>query len=449
MIDTTDPHLHDALFTGATLKLGTLHWYLTRAASQLRACAYTSERATPGSEFTVTHLTSFGKLIGADEVRWWVWTRESDLLQLRTRTVSTFHAAQTLQKASRKFARSTFDTYQSLIAGIVDFATRHATSIDEVCNYASWLHSRDELAPAMLFSPMEWGTTRISDRWSEPDANTLTDHSTIENLTEIAWGFRDAMWGYAVDAERADLLEDLADAYSDYEGTISAPDHLLLPRVANAVLQELSEYFEFIRNSFRNIASAIDQRYASHNLILSEGFWRLFIAKARHAGRVETQTWDFKELLDFWSAPRPERERSKRRFCELVAGFANSDGGVFIVGVRNASRAVIGVADMENRVKHTRQVLDECFGRSADFVALQQVIVPDDAGDDQPCLAIVVAQTHDAKSFTDEAANIWYPLRREAGLVRVDETAISLERGPGRVTNFDFLQQLHRWAIDA
>ena len=43
----------------------------------------------------------------------------------------------------------------------------------------------------------------------------------------------------------------------------------------------------------------------------------------------------------------------------------------------------------------------------------------------------------------------WYPLRQEAGLIRLDEEGIKQTRGIGRITNFDFLQQLHRWSIDA
>jgi hypothetical protein len=35
MIDTSDPDLHDPLYAPPTLVVGRLHWYLTRAASQL------------------------------------------------------------------------------------------------------------------------------------------------------------------------------------------------------------------------------------------------------------------------------------------------------------------------------------------------------------------------------------------------------------------------------
>jgi len=448
MIDTSDPHLHDALLDPAAARLGTLHWYLTRAVSRLDALTHTTLPAQPGSAFTVTHLTSFGELVGPDEVQWWVWTRESDLRGLKAHTAATFPAAQRLQRAARRFERSTFTDYESLLRGIADFAAEHAANLEEVERYAAWLHSRDELAPSMLFSTAEWGTTRVSDRWAEPAAGSITDQATIRNLTEIAWGVRHRIWGYQVDAERMDLLGEMADAYSEYEGTISVPDATLLPRVVHVVLQELSEYFEFLRNSFRNIANAVDQRLASHNLVFNETFWRDFIAKARYTGRTETQTWDFKQQLAFWTAPRADREEAKLKFCELVAGFANADGGAFIVGIRDADRVVVGVSDLENRVKYTRQVLDDCFGPSATFVTLQQIVVPDDTGTDQTCLAVVIAQTHDAKSFTD-ANGTWYPLRQEAGLVRVDEMRIREARGLGRITNFDFLQQLHRWAIDA
>ncbi|HEY2321759.1 MAG TPA: ATP-binding protein [Thermoanaerobaculia bacterium] len=449
MIDTSDPHLHDALHTPAALRLGTLHWYLTRAVSQLDLLTNLTVPAQLGGAFTVTLLTSFGELVGPDEVRWWVWTRESDLPDLKRRTGATFHAAQRLQRGARRFRRSTFPDYESLLRGIANFAAEHVADIEEVERYAAWLHSRDELAPSMLFSAAEWGTTRVSDRWAEPAVGSITDQATIVNLTEIACGVRHRILRYQVDAERLDILDEMVDAYDDYEGTIAVPDATLVPRVVHAVLQELSEYFEFLRNSFRNIVNAVDQRLASDNLVFNETFWRSFITKARHTGRTETQTWDFKQQLGFWIAARTEREEAKLKFCELVAGFANADGGVFIVGVRDADRAVVGVTDMENRVKYTRQVLDACFGPSAAFVSLQQIIVRDDAGRDRTCLAIVIAQTNDAKSFTHPVDGTWYPLRQEAGLIRLDKEGIKRARSSERITNFDFLQRLQRWSIDA
>src|SRR5258706_14027617 len=99
-------------------------------------------------------------------------------------------------------------------------------------------------------------------------------------------------------------------------------------------------------------------------------------------------------------------DRSSAILASVSAVSATVDGADFtffavlcsFVGVKNTSRALVGVADMENRVRYTREVLDGCFGRSVDFVALQQVVVPDDNGHEQTCLAIVVAQTDDAKS---------------------------------------------------
>jgi hypothetical protein len=448
-MDTDDPHLHDALFTTPALKLGLVHWYLTRAASEIEAKSHTRSQAGPDGAFTVTHLTSFGELIRPDEVQWWVWTRESNLSQLRDRTAATFPAAQRLQRASRVLSRSSFDSYAAMLQGITDFAAGQGAALDEVLDYVRWLHSRDELAPAMLFSTAEWGTTRVSDRWAEPSADSLTNPRAIEHLSELAWGVRDRMWGYVIDAERMDLLGEMADAYSDYEGTISVPDDVLLPRVVHTVLHQLSEYFEFIRNSFRNIANAVDQRLASQKLIVNETFWRGFLAKVRHTSRTETQTWDFKELLDFWIAPKNKRESAKRKFCELVSAFANANGGVFIIGVRNRDRTVVGVADVENRVKYTRQVLDECFGRSVGFVAFQQVVAQDETGDEQACLAIVVAQTREVTSVRDENDVPRFPLRQETGLVRVQEAVVAAEKAAVRSTNFDFLQTLYRWSIDA
>jgi len=65
--------------------------------------------------------------------------------------------------------------------------------------------------------------------------------------------------------------------------------------------------------------------------------------------RIETQLWDFKETLEMWHAKHKEKEEAEVKFGEQIAAFANTNGGVLIIGITDKPpRKVIGVQDLES-----------------------------------------------------------------------------------------------------
>lgn len=78
------------------LNLGEIHWYL------LRGAYYKEERQPKGGSLKslFAKVINSGVDLTGDEIYWWVFTRETDLEELREQVVRTLEAAHVLKKAS-------------------------------------------------------------------------------------------------------------------------------------------------------------------------------------------------------------------------------------------------------------------------------------------------------------------------------------------------------------
>src|SRR5215470_1510521 len=72
---------HDALFSPAVFVLGKIHWALLRASSLMNARRYRDVQRHEG--FHTQQWTDFGKEVGADEINWWVFKKETQIDELR------------------------------------------------------------------------------------------------------------------------------------------------------------------------------------------------------------------------------------------------------------------------------------------------------------------------------------------------------------------------------
>jgi len=127
----------------------------------------------------------------------------------------------------------------------------------------------------------------------------------------------------------------------------------MLTDARSCVRSECAAFFEFLRNSLRDIESELLKRNEREARLTSDRFWRDFIAKARKSAKAEPTLWDFKETLSFWHAQTGDaRRREKVKLAADVASFANAEGGCLIVGVTD-DRRVVGISanprDLENR----------------------------------------------------------------------------------------------------
>lgn len=452
--------MHEELFSRSALKLGLIHWYLLKADNEMEARRYRKMGDDPFKP-SKTELTQFGREVGRDEIHWWIFKRETEVHELCRRTEYAVKATQRLKEASSKLLANPPRSYEGLIAILRNFADTYSSQIDILHDYVAWLHSRDVLAPCILYSFRVWGATRLSDRWARIETDTINteDPRNIERLTEIVFGLLQR-GRYTLDSVCTEVGYKTYEAYADidpedvpYAGPIRVPQSRVLFQTSQQTLREFAAYFEFIRNSLQNVLVDIDKYVEQRDLMKSDAFWRSFITKAIDSGKVEPQLWDFKKTLDMWHVSRgQEKDKAKLRFSETVASFANARGGVLVVGVSDSPREIVGIGDntieVERRLNYTSRVIAEYLNCGDDAIYFHQVPLEDEDGDRWICLIIAVAQTGSPVSVKDKEGRYTYPVRREAGFDRADAGELVFQKIHIKSDNFDFIRDLRDFVHD-
>ncbi len=449
---------HKLLFSPVTLKLGEIHWYILKADAEIHERKYiTAEQ----DGFAPVGLTDFGKEVGGDEIHWWVFKKEPDLDGLRERTKSALDAAQVLKQTSSLLKSKSPKSYSDLIRVVREFAETHIQEIEALYQYVRWLHVRDILAPSILFTFRVWGASSLSDRSTRIGADLIDkeDPQLLERLTEIVFGlFRGGGFSsYTIEMIKREIEEELYGSL-DYEDLmrlkpVRIPRGQLLTRTCYEVFDECTTYFEFVRNSLRNILLDIDKCAEQRNLIKSDLFWKRFIERAMAAHKAETQLWDFKQSLDmWWISDQQQKEEAKVEFSEDVASLANSTGGVLVVGVSDSPRKIVGIGnkltEVERRLDFTRKVVSKYVQYDQEFIHFHQVSLTDDSGVEKICLIIAIAQTSAPVAVKDEKGRYSYPIRRETGIERVSRDHIQSAKLHLKGDNFDFVQDLNQFVLE-
>lgn len=434
------------------LNFGRLHWYLLRADKLMEERMF--EPHPIGKIYTPVR-TPFGDEVQNDQINWWVFNRERDLPTFRLKTQVALEAAQVLKEAVQKLSSSYYDSMEKLNLNYETFGRDFEKEISIILEYVRWLHTRDELAPSVLFNYRTWGSTRMSDRILNIELNDLNNSERIERYSLVVLGLVNRYDKHIVDWVKMDLgleiIENI-DPENYPEKGIDIPVKEVDKRAAFEAVRKFDEYIKHLRDSLRNVMLDIERRELQDRLFTSDDFWRLFILKSAKSAKTEQKYWDFKQTLDMWHIKNePAKSDKSNKFAEIVAGFANNKGGVIIVGVTDAlPRQIVGLSgdsrEIENYMKHTRNVINQYIPYDKDFVHLQQVNVPDQNGDRKLCLVIVIQQTVaglsvmgvDGKSYT-------YPVREETGLVWKDQNTVGSKKIGTKSDNYSFLNVLQQF----
>ena len=133
-----------------------------------------------------------------------------------------------------------------------------------------------------------------------------------------------------------------------------------------------------------------------------------------------------------------EQEKEKEiEFCEDVASFANMQGGVLIIGISNQTpRKVIGLDDLENKMKYAKDIIRKGINNARSFTHFQVLPLEDEQGMEKLCLLIIIKQTMDVVevnnkkvikkgSTTSTIILPTYPIRSETGITRVSRHDVS------------------------
>ncbi|HWS18603.1 MAG TPA: ATP-binding protein, partial [Candidatus Elarobacter sp.] len=438
----------------ATLTLGKIHWKLLRAANFMDALRF--KKVKKYGNISTTEWTEFGNEVGADEINWWIFKKETQLTDLRKQTELALESAQILKTSSGKLENAHPETYDELLAMLRKFAEKHSGEIESICAYLSWLEGRDRMAPIILFTYRVWGSTRMSDRWIDVpiDAPPVPDANDMRICTEVVLGLRDRhfmTYDYVEGELSYEMWESMDPEQIADDSTISIPPSRILNRASRKIFKECSIYFAEIRDSLRNVLIDLDKFDEQKNLLHSDAFWREFIVKAVQSKKVETQIWDFKETLPIWHVKQQsERDRAKVNFAEDVASFANAEGGVLIVGVSD-KREIVGLGDspreLENRLKSAMEILTKHVEYQRDIMFFQQLEIPV-KNEKKVCLVIVIAQARDTVGVNNGHGTYTYPVRQETGVERLSNLDLSTRKMHIKADNYDFIRQLKQFIVD-
>lgn len=435
---------HERLFSDTGLKLGRALFHLLTATQKMD-----TKRHVATSNGTA--LTEFRKEVGKDEIHWWVYKKEPKVQELLDKTRSTLVSLQILKESSSKLDASSIQSYADLISILEKFTEAHKEQIDDLYEFVVWLHEKDPLAPIILFTYRVWGSTRRADRWLELDGANLgtATPEVIRILTEIAYGLFQR-WSYVRFRATMDIGADMYDSDPENYQAQEIPEKWIVSRTTDKVLREFASFFEELRDSLRNIELDIEKYLAEKDLLKSESFWRDFIIKSTTPGRTESMLWDFKESLEMWHALGPQRVKSQVDFCNLVGAFANNEGGVIVVGVTNDTRAIVGVEDLENRMKSIWTVIHKRvdYPRKDALFHLQPVPFGQN-GKLTICLVVAVAQTAEVVRVRGESRQYFYPDRAQTGVAYPEPGELEIRKMHLKAgDNFGFMKELAAFVYD-
>lgn len=391
-----------------------------------------------GSKFKTLELTQFGREVGGDSPRWWVLTQDPDVAALWNDTKVAYLAAQKLLNRAKHVGRRNVANYGELVDQLAAFLTHNDRELRTLESYARGLASKNDLAPAILFSYSVWGSTRRSDRTL--DGQDFESENARQQLAgELALGLRNRTWPTLYRAW-LHALDDASES-ADPEDYLSVPLNELFRRVEYDVKGALVEYFAEVRDSLRHIDLLCQEVQHREHIYADDTFVTRLINKiAADPTLVESELWDVKEALDMWSCPREKRAAASVVFAEDVAAFANNRGGVLILGITN-TRSIVGVSDAENRLKHLETTLRSRIDTSTDFVRARAVPV-----ETRTCIIIVVGQTKDAVGVKQVNNTYAYPVRVGPGIERLSRSDV-YRRKPHHLkgTSFEFAAELAAW----
>jgi len=436
---------HDILFSGASLELGKAHWYIQRANSEMEKIAY-KERSENTVEIKEIELTEFGKEVKPDEIYWWVHKRETNIRELYEKTKKTLESIQRVKEGAYKLKES-FQciAYRDLITKIKEFTEEYKEEIHSFYEYVKWLHEKDVLAPIILFTYRVWGSTRLSDRTIEIKSNNINkDIDKVKECTETVLGLRTRGSYTLVKVFLSIQADSFESGGPDYQYKYTTSMEKLIPVTIRKVLEELSAYFEFMRQSLRNILIEIEKYNEQRSLLYSEEFWVKFVKKAMEDYRIENQLWDFKQTFEMWKIKKSEeKQKAIIKFCEEIASFANAKGGVLIVGISDKPpRKIIGLDDLENKLKFAKSKIKEHIDYDSDFTHFQPIQIKNETGELVSCLIIAIAQTRNVVSVNDKKGRYTYPIRVSTGFDRANPKKIKESKKRITKDNYDFLEEL-------
>ncbi len=157
-------------------------------------------------------------------------------------------------------------------------------------------------------------------------------------------------------------------------------------------------------------------------------FWQDFIHILVNQGVDEYQNWDLKQTLDFWEISGRDKsqtiEDKKLKFAQIVTGFANSDGGIILIGISDKKpRQIVGINNDEEKEKSITDVIEKFTDTKSGFYSIRPIKI-----DGKICLIVVIMRTNKPIGVIDSKRRISYHIRQGRHTNPTDKNKIVEEK---------------------
>jgi predicted HTH transcriptional regulator len=146
-----------------------------------------------------------------------------------------------------------------------------------------------------------------------------------------------------------------------------------------------------------------------------------------------------------WHTKNEAKQDAKVEFAEDITAFANTKGGVLVVGVTDKTREIVGIsgprADLENRVKFASDVIVSLVERGDQITKLRQVAIEVN-GERRIVIVVLVAQASGVIGVHNGTGQYTFPVRRETGKALVSKSDVAGGKTLIKSDNYDFLKNL-------
>jgi hypothetical protein len=407
------PVLHELILKSKNaLRLGQIHCAILVADNAYENKAYV-QRVVPEGEFDLSSikLTLFGEESCGNFIQWWVRKKVMLLGDIRKKTEALMPHLDNLKRESLRLSQTlSAEKYVDLIDNIVNFCETHEDDILALEEFVLWLREIDELCPCVLFSHPPWSTSQLSDRYLKfNECNESRTKRCTEIVTGLWWHGKPTL-GYI----RDDIESDWAESNEEYQGPSPITYETAFPQANNKILSEFALYFLKIRDSVDLIRSEL-LSFSKDDLLKNLEFLRLLISKIVPKYALETQLWDLKEIFSAWRNEKDDK--LKMDLACNVAAYANSKGGLLIIGIDDKKRQVIGISDPEVRIRQTRSILERFLEPLPKTIEIFPLPVEGKDGTPVNCIIITIPQTKDVIEVKEVASpGTLKPVREDNGI---------------------------------
>ncbi|WOF16027.1 hypothetical protein F1737_04565 [Methanoplanus sp. FWC-SCC4] len=276
---------HEILYSGASLKLGEIHWHILKSEIELDNKAIIQEVYPKYEQFepkdcndldfiknsfkNESNFTEFGKEVLGDEIHWWIYQKEDDIDELESRTEQALKYLQKIKEDIEKLKnKSVAKNYSELINEIKNFSDEHKKEIEALLDYILWLKEKDIIAPSILFSYKVWGSTNRANRRILVNGEIEESENDVILCTNIVLGLTNYLKSPILIREYMDIEYDIYSSIDpvDYQNdNYCRYINVLFNRIHYQILENIYVYFENIRDSLNAIKDEIKQFQSESN----------------------------------------------------------------------------------------------------------------------------------------------------------------------------------------